>query len=65
MQYKNLSDDAKTLYKRAYALELTEWHWTAARILSAVHGREHALTFLEACGGDTAQESLERIPHVA
>ncbi len=50
-RYKNLSDDEKKLYKRAYALGLTEWHWTAAHILYAVHGIENALKFIEDCGG--------------
>ena len=63
-RYTHLSDDEKTLYTRAVALDLTAWHWTAARILYAVHGTENALTFLEACGGEKEQASHERSPHV-
>lgn len=48
--YKNLSPDKKKLYHRAYALNLTEWHWTAAQLLYAVNGFQNAMEYLEQHG---------------
>ena len=47
--FKNLSRDKKKIYRRAYELDLTEWHWTAAQILLDVHGLDTALGYLEKC----------------
>ena len=53
---KNLSPDKKKLYRRAYALDLTDWHWTAAQILLDVNGLKNAMAYLEQCGKQTKVE---------
>ena len=47
--YKNLSRPKKKLYKLAYELGLTEWHWAAAVILSEINGRENTEEYLRKC----------------
>ncbi len=47
VMYKNLPFKEKRLYKLAYSLGLTEWHWTAARILLRVNGYDNAEGYLK------------------
>ena len=44
--FKNLSREKKKLYRLAYDLGLTEWHWAAAQILLAVNDFKNAEEFL-------------------
>lgn len=46
MLYKNLSRKDKKLYKLCYEYGLTEWHFTAARILERVNGMGNAEGYL-------------------
>ena len=57
--YKNLSPDKKKLYRRAYALGLTDWHWTAVQIVYEVNGLKNAMEYLEQCGKQTKGEDKE------
>ena len=47
--YKNLSLKKKRLYKLAWQLGLTEWHWSACQILLDVNGYECAEDYLRKC----------------
>ena len=49
MIYKNLSRNAKKLYKIAYGYNLTEWHFNASRILENINGMQNAEEFLKKC----------------
>ena len=49
VKYKNLSLKKKRIYKLAYKLGLTEWHWTAALILLDVNGFKSAEEYLLKC----------------
>ena len=57
--YKHLRPDKKKLYRRAYELALTDWHWTAAQMLLDVNGLKHAMAYLERCGQHTNVEDKE------
>ena len=57
--YKNLSPDKKKLYRRAYELALTDWHWTAVLIVYEVNGLKNAMAYLEQCGKHTKVEDKE------
>lgn len=47
--FKNLSRDKKKLYKLAYNLGLTEFHWSACQILLEVNGYKNAENYLLNC----------------
>ena len=47
MMYKNLSRKHKKIYKLCYEAGLTEWHFTAARILEQVNGMENAEGYIK------------------
>lgn len=49
MLFKHLSREKKKLYRLAYELGLTEWHWTAAQILLQVNGYQNAEDYLKKC----------------
>jgi len=48
--FENLSHKKKKLYRLAYSLGLTEWHWTACQILLDVNGYNNAEEYLKKCG---------------
>ena len=58
MLYKNLSRNDKKLYKLTYERGLTEWHFTAARILERVNGMKNAMGYLEKCDNTPKQKLL-------
>jgi hypothetical protein len=47
--FKNMSRPKKKLYRLAYELGLTEFHWTAAQILLEVNGYDNAAEYLRSC----------------
>lgn len=59
MLYKNLSMKAKRLYKLAWKLGLTEWHYAAARILEQVNGYENAEGYLIKCNEALQNQTQE------
>ena len=48
--FKNLNRNKKKLYRLAYELGLTEWHWTACQILLQVNGYKNAEDYLRKAG---------------